>query len=346
MSEPQGNLRRMRRLATVLALATAVSAVAQTKYGNTDAITQARLKAHLEFVAHDLLEGRGTPSRGLDLACEYVATQLKLWGAKAAGDNVTFFQKFEIPGSPADNKQYTQNVVAIIPGSDPVLSKEYVAIGAHIDHVGMGQGSGDQIFNGADDDGSGTVAMLEMAHAFLTGTSKTKRSILFVWHAGEERGLWGSAHYANNPTVPINSIIAQLNIDMIGRSRPVGDNKDSNKMLTGPDSIYVVGSNRLSTELGKVLGDVNRGLYNLKYDYHYDEPNDPENIYMRSDHYNYAVKGIPIAFWFDGVHEDYHQVSDHVDRIDFRKLERVSRTIFASAHFLANRTTRPKVDEK
>lgn len=335
----------MRRALVVPFLALTVLAQAQnpTPLGKPDLITQARLKAHLEFVAHDLLEGRDTPSRGLDIACHYVATQLKLMGAKPAGDKGTYFQKVDLGPKGMAGKS-SQNVVAIIEGSDPVLKNEYVAVGAHIDHVGVGQGSGDQIYNGADDDGSGVVAVLEIAHAIAKGP-RPKRSILLVWHCGEEKGLWGSEYYTDNPTVPLDKIVAQLNIDMIGRSKPVGNTNPANAVLSGPDEIYVVGSRRLSSELGDLLANVNKSQYQLHYNYKYDQPNDPENIYERSDHYMYARKGIPIAFWFDGVHEDYHQVGDHVDKIDFNKLERITRTIYASAFQLAIRANRPKLND-
>ena len=337
-------MNRTRIAATWAALAIASLSFAQARIANENAITGARLKAHLELVANDLLEGRNTPSPGLDLACTYVATQLKLWGAKPAGDDGGFFQKIDL-GPKGMAGKFTQNVVAIIEGSDPVLKNEYVAIGAHIDHVGKGQGEGDTIYNGADDDGSGTVSVLEIAHAFLTG-ARPKRSILLVWHCGEERGLWGSDYFTEHPTVALDKVVAQLNIDMIGRSRPAGDTKPENNMLTAADEIYVVGSRKLSTEFGDIMATTNKNLYKLRYNYHYDEPNDPENIYMRSDHYNYARKGIPIAFWFDGVHEDYHRPSDEVSKIDFAKMERISRTIYASAFVVANRTERPKMNAK
>lgn len=235
--------------------------------------------------------------------------------------------------------------MGIVTGSDPKLKDEFVALGAHIDHVGKRDNmQGDNIFNGADDDGSGTVSILEIAHAMATGP-KPKRSILFVWHTGEEKGLWGSSYFTNNPTVPITSIVSQLNIDMIGRSKKPGDTNPANKMLTDPNAIYVVGAKKLSTDLGSAVDMVNGSMYKLNYDYHYDAPNDPESIYTRSDHYNYAVKGIPIAFWFDGVHEDYHRPSDEVQKIDFNKMQQVARTVCGTAFFLANEASRPKVDK-
>lgn len=316
---------------------------AAPKFGSYETVTGSRLKAHLEFIASDLLEGRDTPSRGLDIAAAYIAAQLKLWGVQPGGDNGTYFQKVTIN---VDNQpRVYSNVVGIVPGSDPVLKSEYVAFGAHYDHVGVnGEGPGDHIWNGADDDGSGTVAVLEIAHAFATG-QKPKRSLIFVWHAGEEKGLWGSKHFVDNPTVPIDKIIAQLNIDMIGRSRAEGDTSNANKNLTDANSIYVIGSKMLSDDLGNAVANVNKDLLKMNLDYKYDDPKDPEQFYYRSDHFNYASKGIPIAFFFSGVHEDYHQPSDEVSKIDFQKMERVSRTVYSIGWSLAQAPTRPKLNK-
>jgi hypothetical protein len=243
-----------------------------------------------------------------------------------------------------DNIVYTQNVVGEVEGRDSNLKNEFVAVGAHMDHLGMRKiGTGDLIFNGADDDGSGTVSILEIAHAFSEGP-KPKRSIIFVWHCGEEKGLWGSGYFTDHPTVPITSIVAQLNIDMIGRSKKDGDTNPANKVLTGPGAIYLVGTTRMSSELGAEAKDVNKQMYNLTYDFTYDDLNNPERIFFRSDHYNYAKHGIPVLFWFDGVHEDYHKVSDEIAKIDFQKMEKVARTVYATAWDVANRKSRPKVD--
>jgi hypothetical protein len=241
----------------------------------------------------------------------------------------------------------TQNVVGVIEGGDPVLKNEHVAIGAHYDHVGMRTtGDGDRIFNGADDDGSGTVATLAIAEALAKSPQRPKRSIIFVWHAGEEKGLWGSQYFTDNPPVPINQIIAQLNIDMIGRSKKEGDTKSVNANLTGPNEIYVIGSKMMSTELGELSEGVNNSFLKLAFNYKYDAPNDPERFFYRSDHYNYAKKGVPIIFYFSGVHEDYHRPSDHADKIDYEKMEKVTRTIFATMWKLANAPSRPKVDKQ
>ncbi|MGH9943946.1 MAG: M28 family peptidase [Pyrinomonadaceae bacterium] len=242
---------------------------------------------------------------------------------------------------------YTQNVVAVVEGGDKQLKNEYVAIGSHYDHEGRGTAvNGDNIYNGADDDGSGTVAMLSMAEAFARGGQRPQRSILFVWHAGEEHGLWGSRYFAMFPTVPLQSIIAQLNLDMIGRSKKEGDTNPLNANLSGPEEIYVIGSKMMSTELGALSERVNGQFLNLKFNYKYDDPSDPNRFFFRSDHYNYAQKGIPIIFYFDGVHEDYHRPSDTVDKIDFQKMEKVTRTVFMTASELANAPARPAVDKK
>jgi Peptidase family M28 len=240
----------------------------------------------------------------------------------------------------------TQNVVGVIEGADPILKKEYVAVGAHYDHVGMMQNAdGDRIFNGADDDGSGTVATLAIAEALVKSPTRPKRSIILVWHAGEEKGLWGSEFFTDNPTVPIEQIVAQLNIDMIGRSKKEGDNKTANRDLTGPNELYVIGSKMMSTDLGNLSEEVNNSYLKLAFNYKYDDPSDTERFFYRSDHYNYAKKGVPIIFYFSGVHEDYHGLADTADKIDYQKMEKVTRTVFAMMWRLANAPARPKVDK-
>jgi hypothetical protein len=243
---------------------------------------------------------------------------------------------------------HTQNVVAILEGSDPALKNEYVAIGAHYDHVGVNPfASGpDKIWNGADDDGSGTVTVLSMAEAFAKGAVRPKRSILFIWHAGEEKGLWGSEYFSDNPTVPLASIITQLNIDMIGRYQNPGDETHpQNKDLPKPGEVFLIGSKLMSTELGEISEATNKAFLNLSFNYKYDDPNDPEQFFYRSDHYNYAKKGIPIIFYMDGSHADYHQPSDSIEKINFEQMEKVARTIMATGWALANAPTRPKVDK-
>ncbi|HEY2962787.1 MAG TPA: M20/M25/M40 family metallo-hydrolase, partial [Pyrinomonadaceae bacterium] len=241
----------------------------------------------------------------------------------------------------------TQNVVAVWEGSDPILKSEYVALGAHYDHVGSGcpPVGNDTICNGADDDGSGTTALLGMAEALAKSPTRPKRSILFVWHCGEEKGLWGSRYFTQFPTVPLDHIVTQINIDMIGRSKKEGDTNPRNAELTGPDAIYLIGSTMMSSELGELVNSVNKSYLNVTFDTRYDDPKDPNRFFYRSDHFNYARKGIPIIFFFDGVHEDYHRAGDTADKIDYQKMEKITRTIYMTAWELANRPTRPKVDK-
>jgi Zn-dependent M28 family amino/carboxypeptidase len=245
----------------------------------------------------------------------------------------------------------TQNVVAVWEGGDPKLKDEYVAVGAHYDHIGVaGTGqcralNGDTICNGADDDGSGTTALLGMAEAISHAKQRPKRSVLFVWHCGEEKGLWGSQYFTTFPTIPLDHVVTQLNIDMIGRSKKEGDTDPRNANLSGPNQIYVIGSTMMSTELGQLSQDVNNSFLKLAYDVRYDDPKDTNRFFFRSDHYNYAKKGIPIIFFFDGVHEDYHQAGDEPQKIDYDKMEKVTRTIYMTLWEVANLSTRPKVDK-
>jgi hypothetical protein len=241
----------------------------------------------------------------------------------------------------------TQNVVAVWEGSDPVLKAEYVALGAHYDHVGSGcpPSGTDTICNGADDDGSGTTALLAMAEALAKAPTRPKRSVLFVWHCGEEKGLWGSRYFTEYPTVPLNQVVAQINIDMIGRSKKEGDTNPRNSELTGPDAVYLIGSTMMSTELGEIVNSVNKSFLNITFDTRYDDPKDPNRFFFRSDHYMYARKGIPIIFFFDGVHEDYHRAGDTADKIDYQKMEKITRTVYMTLWEIANRPTRLKVDK-
>ena len=226
----------------------------------------------------------------------------------------------------------TYNVIAVVPGSDSVLAHTYVAFGAHLDHIGiLPPENGDSIANGADDDGSGSMSLIEMAKR-AKEAPHTKRSLLFVWHTGEELGLFGSEWFTSHPTVPLDSIVAQLNIDMIGRN--------------DPDSLYFIGPrsapNGQSSVLGAIADSVNSAssrpfLINRDWD----APTHPEQLYYRSDHYNYAKHGIPIVFFTTGLHADYHKVTDSPDKIDYDKLSRVATLILRIGTAVANSPTRP-----
>jgi hypothetical protein len=235
--------------------------------------------------------------------------------------------------------QYTSNVVGMVEGTDPRLKDTYVFLGAHLDHVGYASGPAargranvpvteDRIWNGADDDGSGSAGLLAIAKAFVEGP-KPRRSVVFVWHAGEEEGLLGSTYMAGNPVVPIDRIQAQLNIDMIGRNRD--DRPDQ------ADTVYLIGADRISTDLHNLLVDVNaRAARPLTLDYEYNDPADPNSFYTRSDHYSYASKGIPVTFFFTGEHPDYHANTDTVDKILFPKLTRIAQFIYETAFSIAD----------
>ena len=240
----------------------------------------------------------------------------------------------------------SRNVVGIVPGTDSRLNGTYVAFGAHYDHVGYREGTPltssatpeDRISNGADDDGSGTVALMALARAFAQGP-KPKRSLLFVWHTGEESGLWGSRYNADFPIVPNEQIVAQLNIDMIGRNR--------NDKPEEANTVYLVGSDRISTELHNLSEEANAKMTTpMKLDYELNDPADPESIYTRSDHYSYAAKGIPIIFYTTGLHKDYHRVTDSVEKIEFPKLARITQLVYATAVKVANLDHAPVRDNK
>jgi Zn-dependent M28 family amino/carboxypeptidase len=206
----------------------------------------------------------------------------------------------------------------------------------------------DSIMNGADDDGTGSMALLEIAEAFSKSNPKPKRSLLFVWHTGEELGLVGSDYFTRHPTVPRDSIVTQLNIDMIGRGGSADAVHDRNgaPIYGSPDFIEVVGSRKLSTELGDIVDAVNRTRpAPLEFSHVFDTPGEPHQMYCRSDHYMYARFGIPITFFFTSVHRDYHQVTDEPQYIDYPKYARIVNLIHDIAQRVANLDHRPVVDK-
>jgi hypothetical protein len=229
------------------------------------------------------------------------------------------------------------NVLGYLEGGD--LKDELLVISAHYDHIGLNPHGTDKVYNGADDDGSGTSAVLELAKAFIAAKqagSGPRRSILFLLVVGEEKGLLGSQWYSDYPVFPLANTVTNLNIDMIGRVDPA--HKDN------PDYCYLIGSDKLSTQLHKISEQANATYTNLTIDYKYNDPKDPERIYYRSDHYNFAKHGIPIIFYFNGVHEDYHKASDEIEKIDFPLLVRRAKLIFHTAWEIVNRDQRPVVD--
>jgi len=238
------------------------------------------------------------------------------------------------------------NVAAIVRGSDARLAHSYVAFGAHLDHIGIqAPVAGDSIANGADDDGSGSMALLAVARALQAAPTKPRRSVLFVWHTAEEKGLLGSSYFVDHPTVPIDSIVAQINADMIGRraaateGAPLPADAESRLFVVGPGAA----PNDQSKMLGRLVDSVNAQLPRpFAFDREWDTPTHPERIYFRSDHYNYAKKGIPIVFFTTGLHPEYHKVTDSADKIDYDKLARVSRLLLHVGVAVANRDKRPR----
>ena len=309
-------------------------------YGQTDlsakyskSITSKELKELLYVYASDYFEGRDTGERGQKIAVDFLRNYYQKQNIEAAINTKNYFQEMILNIRGKNVK--TENVVAIIPGSEN--PEEYIVISAHLDHVGQKNG---QIYNGADDDGSGNVAMLEIAEAFqiaVKENNRPKRSIIFLHVTGEEKGLLGSRYYTENPLYPLKETIANLNIDMIGRLDPKRVDKD-------PNYIYLIGSDKLSNELHEVSELVNRKYTNLILDYTFNADNDPNRFYFRSDQYNFAKHGIPVIFYFNGTHEDYHQPTDTADKINYDILQKRAKLIFHTAWELANMPNRIKLN--
>lgn len=304
-----------------------------------NSITAAELKKNLYVIASDEMEGRETGSAGQKKAGEYMISYYKERGIGYPKQLGSYYQK--VPASFMNKNSWgpkledSENILAYIPGSEK--PNEIIVISAHYDHVGMKNG---EIYNGADDDGSGTVAVMEIAEAFKKAYDANmgpKRSVLFLHVTGEEHGLYGSEYYSLNPVFPLSNTVANLNIDMIGRDDP--ENR-------GKQYVYVIGSQMLSSDLKKISEESNRKTVNLELNYKYDDPKDPQMLYYRSDHYNFAKNNIPVAFYFDGIHEDYHKPTDTPDKIDYPLLQKRTQLIFATAWELANREARIVVDGK
>lgn len=228
------------------------------------------------------------------------------------------------------------NVVGLVEGVDPDLKDEMIIVTAHYDHLGK---KGKSIFNGADDNGSGTSTILGVAKAAAAAKAKgmgSKRSILFMLVSGEEKGLLGSKYYVNHPLFPLENAVANINVDMVGRI--------DQKYHGNPNYLYVIGADRLSTELHEINERMNSEHTNLTLDYKYNDEKDPNRYYYRSDHYNFAEKGIPAVFFFNGTHADYHRPSDTVEKINFEKMEKIGKLVYHTAWELANRPERIKVD--
>ncbi|MDX1567581.1 MAG: M28 family peptidase [Longimicrobiales bacterium] len=316
--------------------------------GAAETISAGDMAARIGFLASDALGGRGTPSRGLEVAAQYLASEFAALGLEPGGEDDGYIQRFPLPARPrdpeasgsvspsqADTPESAPNVVAIFPGSDPELRDTYVVFSAHVDHLGVGQpdATGDSIYNGADDDASGTSALVEIAEAFAALSVRgfrPARSVLFLGVSGEERGLLGSEWFTDSPTIPLESIVANVNMDMISRN--------------APDTIVVIGQEYSS------LGPLVRGVAAERADRlglavvrdRWPE----ERFFFRSDHYSFARKEIPALFFFAGVHEDYHQPSDEPHTVDAEKAARVARLAFYTAHAIASDPEPPRWTEE
>ena len=303
-----------------------------TTFANT--ITAADLKEHLYVIASDEFEGRETGEPGQKKAAEYLKNfYIENDIASPYGGN-DYFQAIPTEHLKPDLNP-SENVVAFIEGSE--FPEEIIVISAHYDHLGM---NGDAVYYGADDDGSGTVAILEIAQAFKNAViagNKPKRSILFLHVTGEEKGLLGSKYYTNFPIFPLENTVTDLNIDMIGR---VDANHTNN-----PNFVYLIGSDRLSTELHILSEKINDRFTQLELDYTYNSEDDPNRYYYRSDHYSFAKNNIPIIFYFNGSHTDYHKISDTPDKINYEVLAKRTQLIFYTAWEIANRENRIEVDK-
>jgi Peptidase family M28 len=315
---------------------TSVSDVNPTEYMNS--ITALDLKTHLYVVASDEMQGRETGSVGQKKAGDYLVNQYKKNTVSFPKGATDFYQKVPATFLNAirnDNLPDSENIWAYIEGSEK--PNEVIVISAHYDHIGIKNG---EICNGADDDGSGTVALLEVAQAFAIAKKQgygPKRSILFLHVTGEEHGLLGSSYYVQNPLFPLANTITNINIDMIGRHDEF-HNDSSNY-------VYLIGSDYLSTDLYKICENANQNYVNLFLDYKFNDKTDPNRFYYRSDHYNFAKNGIPSVFLFNGVHADYHKATDEVEKIEFDALAKRTQLTFVIAWELANRESRPIVDK-
>ena len=342
----------------ILILSISISCSEENKSDKyAESITSKELSELLYEFASDEFEGRNTGEPGQKLAVNFIRDFYKANEIVKADNTEDYFQKFlvdfserqvanpnninPLESSSIDEENIdwvkTENVAAIIKGD--VYPNEYIVLTAHLDHVGIEDG---EIYNGADDDGSGSMALLEIAQAFklaeLDG-NKPKRSIVILHVSAEEKGLLGSEYYAENPLYPLNETITNLNVDMIGRTDPTRESDNDNY-------IYLIGTDRLSSMLHETSEKVNSRTVNLELDYRFNAWDDPNRFYERSDHFNFAKNNIPVIFYFSGTHEDYHGPGDTPDKIRYDLLTQRSRLIFHTAWELANMDKRIEVDQE
>ncbi len=305
-----------------------------SKYAAT--ITAEELKTALFTYASDEYEGRKTGENGQKMAIDFIKTDYQSNAIPSPIADDDYFQEIPMDYFEGRASGDSENVIAYIKGSEK--PDEVLIISAHLDHIGISKDG--EINNGADDDGSGTVAILEIAEAFKKAANEgqgPKRSVVFLHVTGEEIGLLGSRYYADvDPIFPLENTVANLNIDMIGRV----DEKHAKQ----PNYLYLIGSDRLSTELHELSETINKATINLEFDYTFNRKTDPNRFYFRSDHYNFAKHGIPVIFYFNGTHADYHKPTDTPDKIRYDLLAKRAQLIFYTAWELANRDERVKVD--
>ena len=336
-----------KKILFLLVLFTLVTSCSPSKSGNKkladvstylSAINTESLRTNLTYIASDETEGRETGSEGQKKAGKFIIDFYKKNGISYPKGADDYYQKVPaafLNAKRNENLPDSENIWAFIEGSEK--PDEIVVISAHYDHVGVKDG---EIYNGADDDGSGTVALMEMAAAFQKAKNEgngPKRSILILHVTGEEHGLHGSRYYSENPLFPLKNTVADVNIDMIGRRDDF--HKDSNNY------VYVIGSDYLSTDLYNICESVNQQYIKLAIDYKYNDKKDPNRFYYRSDHYNFAKHNIPSVFLFNGTHADYHKPSDEVGKIEFDALTKRTQYAFAIAWEIANREQRLVVDK-
>ncbi len=339
-------MKKFNTLLLILALSVGCSQEnASDMYAET--ITSEELSDLIYEFSSDKFEGRNTGEPGQKLAVEFIRDFYKSNNIIKAENTEDYFQKFLVDFQSRqvtrpdninqDNIDWvkTENVAAIIEGS--TYPNEYIVLTAHLDHVGIENG---EIFNGADDDGSGSMALLEIAEAFklaeLDG-NRPKRSIVILHVSAEEKGLLGSKYYTDNPLYPLDETITNLNVDMIGRTDPTRNSNND-------EYIYLIGTDRLSTMLHETSEKVNYKTVNLELDYRFNALDDPNRFYERSDHWHFAKNNIPVIFYFSGTHEDYHQPTDTAEKIRYELLTKRTRLIFHTAWEIANMDEKIEVD--
>ncbi len=294
------------------------------------------LKEHLFLLSSDILEGRKTGEKRQKMAVNYFTAYYEHHNLLAPGKYPEYIQRIPQEYFEGKSNGPSQNVLAYIKGSE--FPNEVIVISAHYDHLGM---KGEEVYNGADDNASGSSALMELAQSFQLAKKQgngPKRSILFLHFTGEELGLFGSKFYIEHPAFSLDSTVVDLNIDMVGRV--------DKKHLDNKEYIYLIGSNRLSQDLHKISQEANKTYTHLKLDYTYNNEEDPNSYYTRSDHYNFAKNNIPVIFYFNGTHADYHRTTDTADKIDFELLALRTRLVFYTAWEIANRDQRPVLDKK